>query len=346
MAVVNETETAQALASTQAMTAFLEANGLKQPGESIQWEPLTGGVSSDIWRGTLPGRSVCVKRALPKLKVSADWQAPVSRNAFEWAWLQFAQEQVPGHVPKPLAHDPDAGLFAMEFLEAIDHPVWKNQLLAGHIDPKMAAAVGHILGVIHNNSAGREDVATTFASDDIFYAIRLSPYLLATAEKHPDVAAPLKALAERTAHTRHALVHGDVSPKNILAGPNGPVFIDAECAWYGDPAFDLAFCLNHMLLKGVIQTTRGKDLRESFDQLVQGYREQVKWEPWSELESRAASLLPGLLLARCDGKSPVEYLTREDQKTTLRAVAIPLLWQPPTRLATVADAWFASDIFA
>jgi hypothetical protein len=22
-----------------------------------------------------------------------------------------------------------------------------------------------------------------------------------------------------------------------------------ECAWYGDPEFDLAFCLNHLLLK-------------------------------------------------------------------------------------------------
>ena len=30
-----------------------------------------------------------------------------------------------------------------------------------------------------------------------------------------------------TAATRHVLVHGDVSPKNILVGPNGPVLLDA-----------------------------------------------------------------------------------------------------------------------
>jgi len=58
-----------------------------------------------------------------------------------------------------------------------------------------------------------------------------------------------RSLARRTAETRLALVHGDVSPKNILMGPRNPAFLDAECAWYGDPAFDLAFCLNHLLLK-------------------------------------------------------------------------------------------------
>jgi hypothetical protein len=37
-------------------------------------------VSSDVYRADLPVRSVCVKRALAKLKVAADWRAPVERN--------------------------------------------------------------------------------------------------------------------------------------------------------------------------------------------------------------------------------------------------------------------------
>ncbi|HWG70061.1 MAG TPA: hypothetical protein VN692_11650, partial [Steroidobacteraceae bacterium] len=40
-------------------------------------ERLTGGVSSDIWRIDLPNGPVCVKRALGKLRVAADWRAPV-----------------------------------------------------------------------------------------------------------------------------------------------------------------------------------------------------------------------------------------------------------------------------
>ena len=46
-------------------------------------EPLTGGVSSDIWRINLPGGPICVKRALAKLRVAADWRAPVGRNRYE-----------------------------------------------------------------------------------------------------------------------------------------------------------------------------------------------------------------------------------------------------------------------
>jgi aminoglycoside phosphotransferase (APT) family kinase protein len=143
----------------------------------------------------------------------------------------------------------------------------------------------------------------------MFMAIRLEPYLLATAKAHPDLDGALRALAGRTAATRHALVHGDFSPKNLLIGPEGPVVIDAECAWYGDPAFDLAFVLNHLLLKGAWQPQWRDRYLGSYAALVAAYRRHVTWEPWTAVESRAATLLPGLMLARVDGKSPAEYLT-------------------------------------
>ena len=53
--------------------------------------PLTGGVSSDIWRVDLQPEPVCVKRALAKLKVAADWRAPVERNAYEADWITVAR---------------------------------------------------------------------------------------------------------------------------------------------------------------------------------------------------------------------------------------------------------------
>jgi aminoglycoside phosphotransferase (APT) family kinase protein len=325
----------------RALDAFLVAHGLAEAGERPRWQPLAGGVSSDIWRVDLRRRSLCVKRALPKLKVAADWQAPVDRNAYEWAWLEFAAGMCPGHVPTPVAHDAEAGLFAMEFLAAERHPVWKQQLLDGVVEPATAAAVGDVLGRVHAASAGRPEVAAAFDSTTNFHALRLEPYLLATAAHHPDLASALNALAERTAATRIALVHGDVSPKNILVGPQGPVFLDAECAWYGDPAFDLAFCLNHLLLKLIAQPARGAALRASFEALAQAYLPRVHWEAAAALETRAAALLPGLLLARCDGKSPVEYLNRDADRERLRAVARPLLLRPAATLGDVASAWFA-----
>ena len=116
-----------------------------------------------------------------------------------------------------------------------------------------------------------------------------------------------------------------MSPKNILCGPTSPVFLDAECAWYGDPAFDLAFCLNHLLLKAVHQPAQSAALLAAFDSMAGAYLAQVNWEPSASLQARAAGLLPALLLARVDGKSPVEYLTNPAARQQVRDIAIPCL---------------------
>ena len=330
---------------------FLRAAGLLAPGARAGYQPLPGGVSSDIWRVDLPdGTSLCVKRALPRLKVASRWEAPVARNASEWAWLRFAAQHLPQAVPRPIAHDPDAGLFAMEYLAPEDHPVWKQQLLAGRIDTATAGTVGELLGRLHAASAGDRDIARAFDTLDHFHALRLEPYLLATARRHRDLGPRLEALAARTAATTVALVHGDVSPKNLLVGPRGPVFLDAECAWYGDPAFDLAFCLNHLLLKALAPANRGRAQQErlaaAFDALATRYFAQARFEPRAALEARAASLLPALLLARVDGKSPVEYLTEERDRGRVRASARALIRQPPSALPEVAGHWYGGAFCA
>jgi len=319
---------------------FLTGTGLVAANLGRQWTPLTGGISSDIWRVDLSdGRSLCVKRALPQLKVAVDWQAPVSRSAYEWAWLRFAAGVVSHVVPAPLACDEGAGLLAMEFLPPHDHPVWKQQLLEGRVEPATAAAVGDTVGALHAASAHRADLARAFDTGASFHAIRLEPYLLATARRHPALAPELEALVKHTAATRIALVHGDVSPTNILVGPKGPVILDAECAWYGDPAFDVAFCLNHLLLKCLPRPGEAAALRRAFDVFVAAYFARAAFESRAGLEARAARLLPALLLARVDGKSPVEYVREEADRARVRAVAVPLIRSAPARLAEAANAW-------
>jgi Ser/Thr protein kinase RdoA (MazF antagonist) len=217
--------------------------------------------------------------------------------------------------------------------------VWKERLREGAADPAFAERVGRTLAAIHVATAGRPDVAQRFATDEIFYAIRLEPYLVATARAHPDLAERMRFLERRTANTRVCLVHGDVSPKNILVGPSGPVFLDAECAWYGDPAFDLAFCLNHLLLKCLWVPQACARFLACFDALSTSYLQAVRFDG---IEERSASLLPALLLARIDGKSPVEYLTAED-KETARAVARELLPHAST-LEQVRRTWQRSSM--
>ena len=317
----------------------LRRMGLLAAGETPHGEALTGGVSSDIWRIDLPGGPVCVKRALAKLRVAADWQAPVDRNLYEARWMRRANAAVPGAAPAVLGQDTASGALAMQFLAPADHPLWKDRLRDGHADPVFAAAVAARLVRIHAATAADPGVAAEFPTDAIFHAIRLEPYLLATAHAHPDLAPRLEALVVTTQTNRRALVHGDVSPKNILAGPAGPVFLDAECAWWGDPAFDLAFCLNHLLLKCLWTPRARNGFLTCFDAMVQAYRAGVVWEPADALEARVAQLLPGLFLARVDGKSPVEYITREADKDRVRRVARALLIAPPARLHAIRQAW-------
>ena len=107
----------------------------------------------------------------------------------------------------------------------------------------------------------------------------------------------------------------------------------------GDPAFDLAFCLDHLLLKCLWNPAAANQFAACFEALTKAYLAEVNWEPPASLEARAASLLPALLLARVDGKSPAEYLTTDAQRTHVRHCARPLIESPPTRLADVLAAW-------
>jgi len=266
----------------------------------------------------------------------------VERNRYEVAWFRIAHSIVPGAVPEILYHDESEMLCAMGYLDPGRYRLWKSELRDGRPEPATAAEVGRRLVRIHAATAGSPTAAAHFPPNGIFHAIRLEPYLEATAAAHPDLRDRLLALSRRTGSLRIAMVHGDVSPKNILLGPQGPVFLDAECACIGDPAFDLAFCLNHLLLKCLWTPAARAGFMDCFEVLAEAYLADIDWEPAAALEERAAALLPALLLARVDGKSPAEYIRTEGQRTAIRRCARPLVESPPPRLAWVQTAWKAS----
>jgi aminoglycoside phosphotransferase (APT) family kinase protein len=322
-----------------AVAAFLRRAGLLAPGDpDPALTPLAGGVSSDLWRAGLPSGPVCVKSALPQLRVAREWLAPTSRNRVEYEWLRFAQPLAPGQVPRVLAHDEQAGMFAMEYLPPDRYPVWKALLLAGQVEQEAARDVGTLAGALHAASALDPAAAARFATDENFDALRITPYLRVTAQAHPDLRRRLDGIAARTAGTHLAVVHGDVSPKNILLGPDGPVLLDAECAWYGDPAFDVAFCVNHLLLKSVKVPSAAAALHAAARALAAAHARHVHWEPADRLGARVAALTPALALARIDGSSPVEYLT-EPQRAAVRSAARRLLLEPPPTVSDLVDRW-------
>jgi 5-methylthioribose kinase len=317
----------------------LERLNLLAPDEEMTMAPLTGGVSSEIWRVETPHRTLCVKRALARLKVTAVWEAPLERNHYEAEWLRVAGAIVPSAVPALLGEAPESGTLVMEYLDPARFALWKERLRTGDASADFAAAVGATLAQIHGATADDAEIARRFPTDAIFHAIRLEPYLEATGRVHRDLQPRLMELSATTAATKRCLVHGDVSPKNILVGEAGPVFLDAECAWFGDPAFDLGFVLNHLLLKCIWTPAATAGFLAAFRSLSAAYLDGVAWESRDAIEARIAALLPGLLIARIDGKSPVEYVKAERDKDRARRTARRFLLDPSELLEPIVEFW-------
>ncbi len=309
----------------------LRAAGLVGEGD-VALVPLTGGVSCDVWKVETPSGPIVVKRPLPQLRVAAEWLAPIERGTSEVRWLKRARGVDPAIAPEVLAELPGHA-FAMRFLSGC--PVWKDELMAGRVDPDFAAQVGKGIAAVHAATAHNDRDRADFPNDEMFRALRVDPFLLYVARHDAELAPALTALAGDLSGRKIALVHGDVSPKNILVSVDGPVFLDAECAVYGDPAFDLAFCTTHLLLKTV--WANNARLNEAAIALVAAYRAGIGWEDAKGLLLRAGKLTAALLLARVEGKSPAPYLTDPKHKCIVRDQARALILEPRPIDALVAN---------
>jgi aminoglycoside phosphotransferase (APT) family kinase protein len=317
----------------------LERMNLLSRGASFSMTPLTGGVSSRILLIEAEGRRFCFKQALPKLNVRADWYAPTERNRAEVAWIETANAILPGIAPHILAADEAIHAFAMTYLPLEDYSIWKSDLLGGRACGKTAHAAGHALAALHGATTGNIAIAQSFDNAGQFHALRVDPYILAAARQHPNIATRLETLAAHLDSARIALVHGDFSPKNILVGgPQGLIVLDAECATLGDPAFDVAFCLTHLMLKQRSNCANRLQATEAFHHFLTSYQKGLTWESWDGFERRLVNLLPALLLARIDGKSPVDYLDGA-ARDVVRTFAVNCITRASQSISALTRAW-------
>lgn len=298
---------------------------------------LTGGVSSELYCFDVNGRRFVVKRALKRLQVKADWFADVSRNRYEAEFLRYVGAFLPDSVPEILGQG--EGYFVMEFLE--DCRDWKRMLTEKIIDPEHARKAGALLGKIHGHSFGGPTAAKLFDSTANFVQLRVSPYFHSIAAKHLAVSEIILEEADRLTQTRECLIHGDYSPKNILISSDRFILVDCEVAFYGDPAFDLGFLLSHLLLKALLHAPETTGLHVLTGAFMAGYQKEraLNFRAFTGLEHRVARLLPMFLLARVDGKSPVEYLDKEKQDFT-RAFALDHIIKEDLGLKNLIGEWF------
>ena len=280
-------------------------------------QKITDGVSSDIWYvKTEKNREFCIKRALAKLTVKEDWYAPISRNKFEAMYFQYCFEIAPYNFPKILGHDNKNYILAMKWYNPNNFLVWKKKLLNRKIEKDDIRNVSNLLIKKHERFFNSKKFEKKFDNDSTFYSIRIEPYILFTSKKYPDFKCRFDNVAKSLVKNKKTLIHGDFSPKNILIKGNTPLILDAETACWGDPVFDLAFCNNHLLLKSLLLDGLGKKLLNLSFKFVKNYIDNISWEDKNSFTKRLLDITPLLLLARVDGKSPIEYFKLKQQEIT------------------------------
>ena len=296
---------------------------------------LPGGVASDI--RVVPGSDgpEVVKRALAKLKVEADWFSSPERSSTEVAAIAAFGELIgPAAVPTVVWSRPDDNSFAMRLVDPRLRN-WKQDLLGGRIDLATARRAGELIGQVHARSADRDDLQRRFAETDFFTELRIDPFFRAVGTRSPSFKAAIDDVVAGMADRRTALVHGDYSPKNLLADGSDVVVLDFEVAHWGDPRFDVAFCISHLVLKA---HRRGADrvaLARAIDAFLAAYAAAGPAIDDADL----VRITGCLTLARFDGSSPVDYLADIDHPAA-RAMAEVMINHPASSL-TAQFAHFA-----
>ncbi len=321
--------------SPNTVAAYLGARGLLPEGSPVRAQSLSGGISNIVLRVDWDGGAVVVKQSLPMLRVDAPWPFDPRRVLTECDCLQALGDLLPtGAVPRVL--DVDADLLALTMTCAPDGgTVWKDALLRGDVDLEVARRSGVLLATVHRKSAPDGAMRERFADLMPMVEGRIEPYHRTAAAAHPDLAPLIARDVERLTTQRRALVLGDFSPKNLLVYADYVLALDFEVAHWGDPAFDTAFLMAHLVGKSVHLADRADLYLAAARAFWAAYRDAAG--PAGAGAADTATELAVLLLCRVDGKSRLEYLDAAGRER-LRSLAPQLLAAPPAHPDALLDA--------
>ena len=292
---------------------------------------LGGGVSNTVLLVRTGDRRFVLKQALGKLRVEDDWFSDRERVFRESAAMRWLRPHLPaGSVPEVLFEDRENGLFAMTAGPS-DADTWKTLLMRGEVDAGVAGTIGGMLARMISASWRDPDAERVFGDQTVFDQLRLDPYYRTTAGRHPDLRPLFESLMRESSARRVSVVHGDWSPKNFLVSPGVVMAIDFEVIHFGDPSFDSAFLLNHLLLKSFYRPVWSVEYGRAALAFWQAVRTGVPAEcGW--IEPATLRHLGCLLLARMDGKSPAEYITDPALRSRIRDFARRLILAPPDHI--------------
>jgi aminoglycoside phosphotransferase (APT) family kinase protein len=311
-----------------------------------------------------PHQGMCfvLKQPLARFRTEAEWLVDIERGVVEREVLELLATLLPaGSVPRVLWYDEANHVMALS-CAPLDAVIWKKALLEGQVSTDAATHAGMLLAMMHSSTHNDAALHERYGNPRFFMQQRIDPYLRHTAAQHPAEAGAIEGVIKSLLTSKLCLIHGDYSPKNIFLIPGEPerepgerkereeraergakampvgqlMLLDFEVAFFGNPAFDVATLINHFLLKGFHRRGGWRPYMMLADTFSETYRHTAAPALVRTSELMGGHVLGALMLARVDGKSPVEYL-EEAARQQVRAAAKALLGQGAESLEAALD---------
>ncbi len=320
----------------------------------VQVRQLLGGVSNRVLLVVFSGdrEPWVLKQAREQLAVEQPWFCSVTRVLREMDVLHISNRMLAGKanalpcqsvVPEMLFEDRKNFVYAMTAMQG-NAREWKQDLLAGELDAEIFKSVGWLLGTLHCGSWEDSEIAEQVGDQGFFEELRVDPYYRQIARVHPALQPAIDGLVSDLTGHRHCLVHGDFSPKNMLVDDTDVtrlMLLDFEVGHFGDPAFDLGFFLTHLVIKSIRDSSLAVQYAEMVQVFIDEYQRvllpRVGEAVVAEIERRGCTNLGACLVARVDGKSPVEYLSDPEHQESVRQLGKRLLLGGVERVENVWD---------
>ena len=291
----------------------------------LEIKRLKGGVSCEVYKAKTIKDIYCIKRALPKLLVKKDWYVKTNRIKYEYLWLKHCKKLLPKNIPKIYKFDEKSKYLILEYLNEKKFLNLKSEFLKGKINHQLINKISKNLSFIHNNSM-KKNIEKNFSPNfRNFYDLRLDAYFNEVKRGHSNLSSFVNNIIKQYKENRITLVHGDMSPKNILFYKNEIKFLDAETSNFGDPVFDVVFFTNHLLIKSIYLPNKKNQFLKAYKNFIDTYISNSNCEDKKFFFRRCLNMIPLMLIARVDGKSPVEYVTSVKMKNEIRKLSFKLL---------------------
>lgn len=322
------------LLTIESAADYLRQRGVIPAGAQTRVTPLAGGISNVVLRVNFDGRSVVVKQSLAELRVADRWEFNPARILVECACMEVLGSMLPdGAVPTVLDVDGETLTFVMSCAPA-GGANWKETLLRGEVHPVAVQHVAERLAHVHRGAASRPELATRFTDLMPLIEGRTNPYHRMAALANPDLADAIIEDIDRLTTKRRTLVLGDYSPKNLIVYPDRVMVLDFEVAHWGDPSFDSAFMLTHLIAKAVYAPHSSRSYLDAARRFWSIYTNAAGDAGATEQDT--ATELAVLLLCRVDGKSKLEYLSDGD-RALIRDLSRDLIQARTRDLAELID---------